>query len=112
MMKFITLIARRSDVSRSFFRDYYESNHTPLALKFFRGFGKYLRNHIAAELDGEAPSFDVLSEFWYADMEELVKTGAFLESDKAHIIYEDENQFMRRRFGLARHEPMRPRPIS
>ncbi len=94
MYKFIGLIPRREDVSRAFFAEYYESNHAPLALKYFRGFGKYLRNHIAEELSGSKAQFDVFSEFWYESLEELSKTGMFLESDLAPIIRHDENQFM------------------
>lgn len=94
MYKFIGLIPRRDDVSREFFARYYEANHAPLALKYFRGFAKYLRNHISEELSGPPPTFDVLSEFWYESMEELTKTGVFLESELAPIIRHDENQFM------------------
>ena len=81
-------------MSREFFREYYESSHAPLALSFFRGFKKYLRNHIVEEVAGEAADFDVFSEFWYETAEELMKTGEFLESDKAPVIRHDENQFM------------------
>lgn len=94
MYKFIALIPRRDDVSRDFFQNYYETQHAPLALGYFRGFNKYLRNHIVEELSGSAPDFDVFSEFWYESMEELAKSGAFLESELAPIIREDERQFM------------------
>ncbi|MEM8498955.1 MAG: EthD domain-containing protein [Pseudomonadota bacterium] len=94
MYKFIALIPRRQDVSREFFQNYYETQHAPLALGYFRGFTKYLRNHIVEELSGSAPDFDVFSEFWYESIEELRKSGAFLESELAPIIREDERQFM------------------
>ncbi len=94
MYKFIALIPRRDDVSREFFQNYYETQHAPLALNYFRGFRKYLRNHIVEELEGMAPDFDVFSEFWYESLEELAKSGAFLESELAPIIREDERQFM------------------
>lgn len=94
MYKFIALIPRRQDVSREFFQHYYETQHAPLALGYFRGFNKYLRNHIVEELSGSAPDFDVFSEFWYESVEELSKSGAFLESELAPIIREDERQFM------------------
>lgn len=94
MYKFIALIPRRHDVSRDFFQNYYETRHAPLALCYFRGFGKYLRNHIVEELSGSAADFDVFSEFWYESMDELAKSGAFLESELAPIIREDERQFM------------------
>ncbi len=94
MYKFIALIPRRQDVSREFFQNYYETQHAPLALHYFRGFKKYLRNHIVEEMSGSAPDFDVFSEFWYESIEELSKSAAFLESELAPIIREDERQFM------------------
>lgn len=94
MYKFIALIPRRQDVSREFFQNYYETQHAPLALGYFRGFHKYVRNHIVQELSGSAPDFDVFSEFWYESIEELSKSGAFLESEYGPIIREDERQFM------------------
>ncbi len=94
MLKFISLIPRRADVSREYFRGYYESRHAPLALTFFRGFHKYLRNHVAIEIAGAEPAFDVLSEFWYESVGELIKTGKFLQSDQAPLIRADEQQFM------------------
>ncbi|MFK7732470.1 MAG: EthD domain-containing protein [Pseudomonadales bacterium] len=94
MYKFIALIPRRHDVSREFFQNYYETQHTPLALGYFRGFSKYLRNHVVEELSGSAPDFDVFSGFWYESMGELAKSGAFLESELAPIIRDDERQFM------------------
>lgn len=41
----VSLIPRRSDLSRAQFRDYYEYVHSRLGMKYFK-FSKYLRNHV------------------------------------------------------------------
>ncbi|WP_010126482.1 EthD domain-containing protein [Sphingomonas sp. KC8] len=63
MIKSIAFMPRRSDLGRAAFRDYYETRHTPLALRYFR-FARYIRNHLA---DDQEPGFDCLSEFWHPD---------------------------------------------
>ena len=91
MQKLISIIPRRQDYSRAAFRTYYETRHTPLALKYLRKFRKYVRNHLSLTRAGEAP-FDVLTEFWYTDkMEALVTTD-----EVAQRLKEDEIAFMDR----------------
>lgn len=94
MLKFLALIPRKDDVSREYFAEYYENNHAPLALKYFRGFGKYLRNHIVEEISGEPPEFDVFSEFWYENLDQLIRTAKLLDGEHGPTIRHDEQQFM------------------
>ena len=59
-LKALALMPRRPDLTREQFRRYYESRHTPLALRYLR-FRKYVRNHL---LDAPDIGFDCVSEFW------------------------------------------------
>ena len=96
MHKFVTLIPRRGDRSREFFRNHYEASHAPLAIAHIEHFQftKYVRNHFLATLAGAEPGFDVISEFWYADMAALATVGAFLAAPESKAIHDDENRFM------------------
>lgn len=61
--KFAALLTRRPGTTRQAFRDYYETSHSRLGMKYFP-FAKYVRNHVVeASTDID---FDVVSEFYYA----------------------------------------------
>ena len=55
----VSLIPRRSDLSRKQFRDYYENVHSRLGMKYFQ-FCKYLRNHVLES--SPDVSFDVFMQ--------------------------------------------------
>ncbi len=96
MHKFVALIPRRDDRSREFFRNHYETSHAPLAIEHIEHFQfkKYVRNHFLATLSGTEPNFDVISEFWYADMAALATVGVFLAAPESKVIHDDEDRFM------------------
>jgi hypothetical protein len=85
-MKALALMPRRPDLTRAQFRDYYETRHTPLALRYFR-FHKYVRNHLMTAAD---IGFDCISEFWPRD---LAKTYALMQGNVGEVMREDERQF-------------------
>jgi len=86
-MKTVALFRRRPDLTRTAFRDYYETRHAPLAVQHVR-FRKYVRNHVVAPADGD---FDVLSEFWLED----AKGPAALDgSPAATMLRGDALEFM------------------
>ena len=85
-MKALALMPRRPDLTRAQFRDYYETRHTPLALRYFR-FHKYVRNHLMTAPD---IGFDCISEFWPRD---LAKTYALMQGKVGERMREDERQF-------------------
>jgi len=91
MQKLISIIPRRHDFSRAAFRTYYETRHTPLALRYLRKFRKYVRNHLSLTRPAEA-AFDVLTEFWYTDKKESLVTT----DEVAQLLREDEIAFMDR----------------
>ncbi len=84
--KALALMPRRPDLTREQFRRYYESRHTPLALRYFR-FRKYVRNHLLSAPD---IGFDCVSEFWPAQMD---ATFALMQTKVGERMREDERQF-------------------
>ena len=84
--KALALMPRRPDLTREQFRRYYESRHTPLALRYFR-FRKYVRNHLLTAPD---IGFDCVSEFWPRRMDE---TFALMQTSVGERMREDERQF-------------------
>ena len=85
-LKALALMPRRPDLTREQFRRYYESRHTPLALRYLR-FRKYVRNHL---LDAPDIGFDCVSEFWPSQVE---ATFALMQTKVGERLREDERQF-------------------
>ncbi|MBP1690115.1 MAG: ethyl tert-butyl ether degradation EthD [Deltaproteobacteria bacterium] len=85
-LKALALMPRRLDLTREQFRRYYETHHTPLALRFF-SFRKYVRNHL---LDAPDIGFDCVSEFWPRRVE---ATFALMQTKVGERMREDERQF-------------------
>lgn len=85
-LKALALMPRRPDLTREQFRRYYETRHTPLALRYFR-FRKYVRNHLLTAPD---IGFDCVSEFWPQRME---ATFALMQTKVGERMREDERQF-------------------
>ena len=93
-MKSLALIKRRPDLSRDAFRDHYEDTHAPLAIAtVLDGTTRYVRSHLREVLYGE-PAFDVVTAFWYADLEAALEVGRRLESPVGEAILADELTFM------------------
>ena len=93
MIRTLSLIKRRPDITRDAFREHYETVHAPLALPYMDGLVRYVRYHLEAELFG-AVGFDVVSAFWYRDAESTARLMAILASDEGKPILEDELTFM------------------
>ena len=93
MIRTLSLIKRRPDITRDAFREHYETVHAPLALPYMDGLVRYVRYHLEAELFG-AVGFDVVSAFWYRDAESTAKMMDVLASEAGKPILEDELTFM------------------
>src|SRR5512139_2462762 len=87
-MKSVCLLTRRPGTTRAAFRDYYETAHCRLGMKYFP-FAKYLRNHVvesSREID-----FDCVSEFYF----EEGRSGAeLMGTPVGEILRADERKFM------------------
>ncbi len=84
--KALALMPRRPDLTREQFRRYYETRHTPLALRYF-GFRRYVRNHLLTAPD---IGFDCVSEFWPRRIE---ATFALMQTKVGERMREDEREF-------------------
>lgn len=93
MIRTLSLIKRRPDITRDAFREHYESVHAPLALPYMEGLERYVRYHLEGELLGEI-GFDVISAFWYRDAESIAKMMEILGGEAGKPILEDELTFM------------------
>jgi hypothetical protein len=86
-VKTIVLSRRRPDLTRDAFRDYYETQHVPLAIRHVP-FTKYVRNHLVAPSNSE---FDVVSEFRLADPVAAMALGT---SPTGETLRKDAAKFM------------------
>ncbi len=96
-MKTVGLMPRRPDITRAKFREHYENNHAPLALRNIANFPfqKYVRNHLNSDAPDDilgAP-VDSLSEFWFKDAAAVDQARAFLGTPEGEIVREDERRF-------------------
>jgi uncharacterized protein (TIGR02118 family) len=95
MFKVLGFIPRRPDLTRAFFRDYYETRHVVLALRTLRGFSKYVRNHVVRSAPQE-PGFDCLPEWWFDSPKDAADIAAWVASPAGQVLHEDEAKFMDR----------------
>ena len=94
MVRTLAMLVRRPDIDRQAFRDHYESRHAPLAVSSMTGLTHYVRNHVKDSICGEAPGFDVLTEFGYASAERFDENVEMLASSRGDALRKDELQFM------------------
>lgn len=87
-MKSVCLLTRRPGTTREAFRDYYETQHCRLGMKYFP-FVKYLRNHVVAS--SRDIDFDCVSEFYIDPARAGVDLMATPVGD---VLRADERKFM------------------
>ena len=90
MIKAISYIFKRPDLSNQEFLNHYETTHAPLARSILK-FGYYERNHILNNDSNKLPS--CISIFKYNSEEQLKKTQKTLENYPPDL-KEDELKFM------------------
>jgi hypothetical protein len=74
-------------MSREAFRNYYESRHARLAVRYVH-FRKYVRNYLIAPSNAD---FDVITEIWLANLSEIAEvTGSAV----GELLREDEKKLM------------------
>lgn len=94
MIKTIALIRRKPGMSREEFIRHYEDVHAPLAMACLPGLKGYVRNFVVTPPGGPEPDFDVVSEFWFEDAAALQAVRAFLRTEAARELREDEARFI------------------
>jgi uncharacterized protein (TIGR02118 family) len=99
MIKSMTLIKRKPELSREEFIQHYEEVHAPLALKHFPTFARYVRNYVITLPDAEEPDFDCITEIWFDDIEGAMAVTEALgdyKTEIGRIFLDDEEKFMDR----------------
>ncbi|MCJ2186777.1 EthD domain-containing protein [Novosphingobium beihaiensis] len=105
--KILLFMKRRPDISVEQFRDYYETQHAPLAEKYSRGVKRYIRRYIDPQPHPETGAFtdgpDVITELWFDDEKIYRGTLAYITSSlmPEEIIADEKNLFDRFSFRIA-----------
>ena len=107
MFKILLFMKRKPGMSVAAFREYYETKHVPLALKYSSGITRYIRRYLDPQPHpetgaGELP-YDVVTELWFED-ERIFKgalgymTSTIMPDD---IVADEANLFDRSSFRIA-----------
>ena len=85
MIKVVTLLFKRPDLSAEEFRDYYESHHRLLGEKYLSPHAlKYIRRYPILAGDGaETPGFDVMMEVWFDNYYSMEAAMADMSTEAA-----------------------------
>ena len=95
MIKVISLIFKKPDLTDEGFSRYWEEKHGPLAGKIIPGLRKYTQNHFL-KLPGLKYEGNGLVELWFDDLEGVKKYLAWRQSDAARPLLDDEEKFIDR----------------
>ena len=93
MIKALAFIHKKTGLSDTDFRTYYENSHAPLASSLLT-FEGYERNFINSKFNQSYESLGSISIFKYQSMKSLDVIGEQMESSKGDILREDELKFM------------------
>ena len=105
MIKLIMCLARRSDLSREEFQDYWRNNHGPFFMKHadIMRAKKYVQSHtLSSPLNdgmrqsrGMLEAFDGVAEVWFDSEQDLLKAmGSEEMQELSGKLIEDENNFI------------------
>jgi len=95
MIKVISLIFKKPDLTDEDFSGYWKEKHGPLAGKVIPGLRKYTQNHFL-KLPGLKYQGNGLVELWFDDLEGIKKYFAWRQSEAARPLLEDEEKFIDR----------------
>ncbi|MCE7798315.1 EthD domain-containing protein [Sphingobium sufflavum] len=89
--KILLFMARKPGLSVEAFRDYYETHHAPLAMRYSSGITRYIRRYIDRQPHpetgpGDDIPYDVITELWFED--ERIFSGS-LDYMKTNIMPDD-----------------------
>lgn len=99
MIKVVTLLFKRPELTAEAFRDYYELHHRLLGEKYLSPHAlKYVRRYPILAGDGaEAPGFDVMMKVWFENYYAMEAAMADMSTAHAqHELAEDEARLFER----------------
>jgi hypothetical protein len=97
MHKLLLFMKRKPGMSVAAFRDYYETRHVPLCMKYMAGAERYLRRYLEPAPGMPEPEFDVITELWFAGRAPVDAIVATMAKDAmpADVIADELNLFDR-----------------
>jgi hypothetical protein len=108
VLKGVVLLKRKPGLTRQEFIEHYENRHVPLVRSLLTSIGGYTRNYldltpvasggaVGAELPGDPPDFDVITELRFAGKAEYdAFLSALADPEVARRLREDEEVFLDR----------------
>ena len=107
MQKIVLLVKRKSGLTPEQFREHYENQHAPLAVRLLPAFKQYRRNYVrhdklyrppAFEGDPIEPNFDVITEMTFETADDYQRMiEALADSTIQEQIVADSQRFMDRK---------------
>lgn len=102
MIKVITLLSRKTGMSKTAFKKYYENHHRHIGEKYLAGYATHYQRRYVRPSDpenqyGSEPDFDVLMEIWFPNATAMQTAMAALAQPEAQgeIIADEELLFDR-----------------
>ena len=83
MIKAISIVKKRPDISREEFYSYWKDVHGPFVAKHIPGLRKYIQNHFIEVSDFNEEG-DGIIETWYDDVDSFLKSIEFNSTKEAH----------------------------
>jgi uncharacterized protein (TIGR02118 family) len=80
MIKYVTVLFGRADMSREEFRSYWKYTHAPI-LKQIPGLRGYDQNHALEDLEGNEPPYDRFGELYFDSVEAMQEGLASSEGE-------------------------------
>jgi len=85
MIKTISIVKKREDISREEFYKYWKDVHGPLVAKHIPYLKKYVQNHFV-DIPGVEYEGDGIIETWYDDIESFQKSMEFNKTEEARAL--------------------------
>ena len=93
MIKSITLVYRKEEITHEEFNRHLKEQHAPLVAKSMPGLRRYVHNYFV-EMPGKEYDGDGIIEMWYDDIESYQKAMNFLNSPAGKPLIEDGAKFV------------------
>ena len=93
MIKQITLVHKRSDLSSEEFNKHWKEIHGPIFARSAPGLKKYMQNHFV-RIPGVKYEGDGIAETWFDSFEDQRKLETWIRSEKAKEVLDDAVKFI------------------
>lgn len=94
MLKVITLLKKKDNMTQEEFSRYWEEQHGPLVARVSPDVRRYVQNHLLRPPRDEEPQINGVAESWYDDLEAWRAAVDFYLSDDGKVIRDDQEKFI------------------